>query len=296
MNRDPEVTIGICSRNEKDTIEHTMESVSAQDFAHELMEVIIVDDSDDGTFSIIQNYIPKMDLDVKLFRGLRKGLGRARNLVIEQARGKYIVWVDGDIVLPRDHVRKQVEFMERNPKVGICKARFFPIPQKGLPATLENLEFTAVSYLIGKEKTNDVPCYLAGGSIDRTKAVRQIGGFDTNIKGAGEDEEIEWRMAKAGWSVHTGSEAEYFEWRKRTWKSLWANHFWYGYGAHYLYHKKVRTVRYSSLLTGFSLSRVAYQLTHRRIAFLLPIQYYFKRVAWLFGLAKAHLDGYGHSE
>ncbi|MEM5867131.1 MAG: glycosyltransferase [Candidatus Aenigmatarchaeota archaeon] len=42
------------------------------------------------------------------------------NVVVKNASGKYIIWVDCDMILPKDHVQKQVEFMEQNPKVGIA--------------------------------------------------------------------------------------------------------------------------------------------------------------------------------
>jgi glycosyltransferase involved in cell wall biosynthesis len=289
----PVVTIGLCTRNEEHTITHTIDSIASQDFPHGSVELIIVDDSDDGTFSIIRNYVPKIDLNVKVFKGGRKGLSFARNMVINVAEGEYIVWVDGDIIIPIDHVRKQVEFMEQHPEVGIAKARFCAVPQNGLVPMLENLEWVAIEHLIRSKGAEDLPAYLAGGSIHRTKAIRQIGGFDTRIVGAGEDEEIEWRMYRAGWKVHSGTGALYYEWRKQTWKALWNNHFWYGYGAYYLYHKGVRTVKFFTLMSGFLFSRAAYQVTHNKLSFLLPAQYYFKRVAWLMGLAKAYLVGYG---
>jgi len=39
----------------------------------------------------------------------------------------------------------------------------------------------------------------------------------------------------------------------------------------------------------------AYKLTRQSVVFLLPLQYAFKKIAWYFGFAKAHFDGYGHS-
>jgi glycosyltransferase involved in cell wall biosynthesis len=285
------VTIGLCTRNEEHTIQHTLDSIASQDFPHKLIELIVVDDSDDSTFSIIKEYVSKMDFKVKVFKGYRKGLAFARNIVIENAEGEYLLWVDGDIIIPPDHVRKQVQFMEQHPEVGIAKASFHPLPQKGVVPTLENLEWVAVDYIIKSGGAN-VPSYLSGGSVHRVKALKQIGGYDTNIVGAGEDEEIEWRMSNSGWKVHFGTEACYYEWRKQTWKALWDNYFWYGYGAYYLYNKGVRTVKFSTLIGGFLLSRVAYQVTGKKLSFLLPIQYYFKRVAWFLGLAKAYLSGH----
>jgi glycosyltransferase involved in cell wall biosynthesis len=290
---EPVVTIGLCTRNEEKTIAHTISSIAAQDFSHDLMELVIIDDSDDNTFQLIQENVLDVDFEVKVLRGAKKGLGFARNTLIDLAKGKYIAWVDGDIMIPPDHIRRQVEYMELNQDVGIAKARFYAVPQKGLVPALENLEWVAIEHLIRSKGGEDLPSYLTGGSIHRTKAVRQIGGFDTKIVGAGEDEEIEWRMSNAGWKVHSGTGASYYEWRKQTWKALWDNHFWYGHGAYYLYHKKVRTLKFFTLMSGFLFSRIAYQLTHDKVSFLLPIQYYFKRIAWLMGLAKAYIAGYG---
>ena len=52
------------------------------------------------------------------------GLGVARQIVVDKACGKYIVWVDDDVTLPKDFVRKQVGYMEQNPHVGIAGARY----------------------------------------------------------------------------------------------------------------------------------------------------------------------------
>ena len=89
-------------------------------------------------------------------------------------------------------------------------------------------------------------------------------------------------------------EAKFFERRKNTWKDVWDQFFWYGRGAHFIFHNNIRTINPSRLLDAFSLSAVAYQLTGKKIAFLLPLQYFFKRIAWYVGYLKAHYEGYGH--
>jgi len=199
------------------------------------------------------------------------------------------------MILPLDHVCKQVKFMQLNPKVGIAGARFYGMPEKELVVKLQNLEWIAINYISRSESRLNTPCAVCGGSIYRTKAIRQIGGFDTNVTGAGEDEELEWRIIEAGWSVYKGTETFFFERRKKTWKAIWKQFFWYGYGAHYLIHKNKRAIRASQVLDGLLLSCVAFKLTYRKIAFLLPIQYYFKRIAWYFGFLSAHIKGYGHT-
>ena len=53
----PIVTTSISPRNTKPVIEEAMESALRQDFLHELMEAIFVDDgSKDDTFSVVESF------------------------------------------------------------------------------------------------------------------------------------------------------------------------------------------------------------------------------------------------
>jgi len=295
MRKKTLVTIGICSRNSENTIRDAIESVLAQDFAKENMEIIFVDDSEDETLSIIRDYVSKKDVACSLFDGIRGGLSKARNTVVNNAKGDYIIWVDADMILPKDHTKEQVDFMELHPEVGIAAARFCGLPEKDLLVDLQNLEWIAINHIAEIKGTLNIPCVVCGGAIYRTEAIRQIGGFDEQIVGAGEDEEVELRISRAGWSTHKVTNACYFERRKKTWKAVWKQFFWYGYGAHFLFHHKKRTVKPSQVLDPLSLSSVAYRLTGRKTAFMVPLQYYFKRIAWYFGFLNAHLHGYGHN-
>ena len=290
------VTIGICSRNAIKTIKKAIDSVLSQDFAKEKMEIIFVDDSDDETSSIIKEYILKNKITCQLFEGIRGGLSKARNAVVNNAKGDYIIWVDSDMVLPSDHVRKQVDFMDSHPKIAIAAARFCGLPEKNFLVTLQNLEWIAINHLATIDGKLNIPCIVCGGAIYRTVAIKQIGGFDELIIGACEDEEIEIRLNNAGWSTYKVTDACYFENRKKTWKAVWKQFFWYGYGSHFLMHSNKRSVKASQVLDPFSFSSVAYRLTGKKIAFMVPLQYYFKRLAWSFGFLNAHLHGYGHNQ
>lgn len=288
------VTFGICSRNAKNTIVAAMNSIAAQEYPKENMEIIFVDDSDDETTSLIRDFISKKEIDSTLFYGINGGLSKARNVVVNNAKGDYIIWVDSDLVLPKDHVKKQIDFMDSHPQVGIAAARFCGFPEKSLLVELQNLEWIAINHLVETNGKLNIPCVVCGGAIYRTKAIKQIGGFDEQIIGACEDEDVELKIINAGWATHKVTDACYFERRKKTWNAVWKQFFWYGYGAHFMFHTKKRNVKASQVLDPFSLSSVAYRQTGRKISFLVPIQYIFKRIAWSFGFFNAHIKGYGH--
>ena len=134
-----QVSIGICIRNCEKTIDRVIHSIIQQDYPHKLMELIVVDDgSTDMTFNHVKRLTSKIGIYMKVYRQNWKGLGAARNIVVRNAKGKYIIWVDGDMELPKDHVRKQVEFMEKNPKVGAAKARYKSLNSAKNVVILEN--------------------------------------------------------------------------------------------------------------------------------------------------------------
>ncbi|MEM3769693.1 MAG: glycosyltransferase [Candidatus Bathyarchaeia archaeon] len=289
----PKVTIGICVRNCEATLRKTLNSVLNQDFPHELVEVIIVDDgSEDKTLNIALELASKIDMQVKVFSGKWMGIGPARNVVVDNAEGDYIIWVDGDMILPKDHVRKHVDFMERNPKVGIAKARHKVLPEENIVAFLEH-----VPYLIYDSKPKVLRSKLpgTGGSIYRTSAIKQAKGFDNNLRNAGEDQDAAYRVSKTNWLI-CQSPAFFYEKRVETWRTLLKKYVWYGYGNHDLYNKN-RDIFYltrmnplAGFITGVLYASVAYRLTKRKALILLPLHFFLKMSAWFFGFTKARMD------
>lgn len=294
MNCKPLVTIGLCVKNAEQTIYQAIESILDQDFPHILMELIVVDGhSEDKTLKIIRDALSGKKIQYEVFFE-DKGLGTARQIVVDNARGKYIVWVDGDMILNKDYVRTQVEFMERNPKVGVAGGKFKMLPNLNLVATVENIEWLVWDFESQNKPVLEPTRNYCGGTIYRVQAIKEAGGFDPNIKGSGEDLDAEHRISEAGWFLHFTTEALFHDNRKNTWQGIWNENFWYGYGSHYFLHKYMKRVSAFSFLEGLQRSSVAYKLTHRKIVFLLLLQYTFKKIAWCFGFTKAHIDGYGH--
>ncbi|MGB9615411.1 MAG: glycosyltransferase, partial [Fervidobacterium sp.] len=166
MEIKPIVTIGMCVRNCASTIKETIESVLNQDFPHELMEIIFVDDgSEDETLAIIKEYASKMNVRVKIFHHKWKGLGPSRNIVVSNAEGKYIVWVDGNMKLSKSYVKSQVKFMENNLAVGIAKGRYGLNDCEYHVSILENVPFFVFTYKNAGKPVEENPG--TGGSIYR---------------------------------------------------------------------------------------------------------------------------------
>jgi glycosyltransferase involved in cell wall biosynthesis len=292
------VTVGVCARNCENGVKQIVNRISSQDFPHENMEVLFVDDgSQDNTLFEILKIAPRMNMNYKVYNHTWKGLGYSRNVVLTNAQGDYIVWVDDGTIISKDYVRKQVEFMEKHPNVGIVQGFIGVYSGSNRVATLENMSRLVFGHKYAG-KTTKLPG--AGGSVYRVKAAKQVGGFNESIQGAGEDTGIAYRILSAGWQIHITQVEFFIEYNERL-KKVWNKSFWYGYGAHFTLHKhkELREILYKStplagFLEGVLTFSAAYRLTQKKIAFLLPIYYFSERIMWCIGFSKSHIDSYGH--
>ncbi|MCW4016280.1 MAG: glycosyltransferase [Candidatus Bathyarchaeota archaeon] len=301
MTNSPIVTLGLCIKNVDETIAKTMQSIISQDFPHHLIELIVVEGfSNDQTLSIVKDYLSDIDITYRIYRNIT-GLGAARQIVVDKAQSKYIIWVDGDMVLSNTYTRGQVEFMEKNPRVAVAAGKYGLCLGHGVVADLENLVYVVDSSC--GEKESSTYGYLPGteGAIHRVDAVRNSGGFDVNIKGAAEDTELVSRLVKTGWKLESTDEV-FVEFTRNSLLSLWTQYMWYGYGGHFVFHKDAHSISLlkmtpmAGFVAGLIRCKSGFKITHKKFSFLLPFHYTFKRVAWMAGFLKGHLTGYGHKK
>jgi len=91
------ITVGIPSYNEEQNIFNLLQSLDGQ---HSLIsEVIISDDSSDGTPGLVSDFARRSSLKIKLFHhDVRRGAAAAWNEIFQQATGDIIVLYDADTI------------------------------------------------------------------------------------------------------------------------------------------------------------------------------------------------------
>ena len=297
MKSNVKVTVGMCVKDAEATVREAMESVIDQDFPHELMELIVVDGCGrDKTPLIVKDCLDKIDIRYRIFRE-NEGLGHARQIVVDNASGDYIVWVDGDMVFSKDFVRKQVEFMEQNPNVGIAKGKYELSPGPDLLATLEIYSRAAAKladHSLEKARSKSLG---TAGCIYRVEAIRQAGGFDKGIKGYGEDWDAEYRTRAAGWSLCT-TQVQYRDYERLglTWKELWLRYWKRGYDLHDVFEKYRGVIKFyrmlppAAFLSGLFNSLTLYKLMREKVVFLMPLLNTLETTAWWLGFIRRRLD------
>jgi glycosyltransferase involved in cell wall biosynthesis len=135
-------------RNAERFLTESIESVLAQTFRD--FEFIIVDfGSTDNSKAIVSSYAAE-DSRIHLHEIPNCGLADARNAGCSRARGKYIAVMDADDVCLPARLALEVDFMEKNPQVGVMGGatewidgaggslgiRSFPVDDRDIKSTL----------------------------------------------------------------------------------------------------------------------------------------------------------------
>lgn len=106
--------------NRLNLVPETWTSIQAQTFMH--WEWIVVDDgsTDDGPQFIQQQ--ANQDKRIKLFFRTTgtKGPSACRNLGVQQASGKYLLFLDSDDIITPNCLEKRVEYLENNPELDFA--------------------------------------------------------------------------------------------------------------------------------------------------------------------------------
>jgi glycosyltransferase involved in cell wall biosynthesis len=113
----PTFSVIIPAHNEEHCIGRCLRSVLTQDEMVSRYEVIVVNNaSTDATAEIVNKEFP----EVRLINEPRKGLPIAYNRGASEAKGDILMFVDADMILPRNHLKKMMnEFTNDSKLVAI---------------------------------------------------------------------------------------------------------------------------------------------------------------------------------
>jgi hypothetical protein len=112
----PRVSVVVPAYNLARFLARAIDSALAQDWPAEALEVIVVDDgSTDETPQVLAGYGER----IRAIRQPNGGLVRAVDRGLAEVRGDYVALLDADDEWPADRLRRQVEFLEAHPRVGL---------------------------------------------------------------------------------------------------------------------------------------------------------------------------------
>lgn len=199
----PYFSVVICTRNRKEVLKSAVDTLDAQDYPSRGYEILIVDDgSTDGTGEMISSLSTRCAL-----RYLRKewsGRAATRNSGIREAAGDVIIFVDDDILAPRDFVAEHARYHRSYPRSIV----------RGPIINVEKHEFPSEKRAGIGDYSQAFFC-TCNVSVSRAELL-DIGGFDETFLEYGfEDNEIGWRLRLGGLNVRFNMKAIVYHYKPR---------------------------------------------------------------------------------
>lgn len=205
-------------------------------------EFFLVDnDSRDGIEEVIREQFSWVNL---IMSPKNVGLGAGVNLALPGARGKYVMWLNPDLVIEPGELDTWVEWMEAHPDVGVSGPRLMnadgtdqescyqfpnpliPILRRTPLGKLPGLSGIVSRYRmegLDRTKEHDVDWVLGAAHLTRRETLEKIGRFDERFFLYFEDADVCRRVWLAGQRVVYTPVARilhYYQKQSQT-KTLW---------------------------------------------------------------------------
>jgi poly-beta-1,6-N-acetyl-D-glucosamine synthase len=188
------ISVVIAARNEAKRITRLLECLAKQDYPHDRMEVIIVDDrSRDRTFKLVERFIQERNLDnfriisLRLI-GLRGSKKNAIRYGVLDAKGELVVVTDADCA-PGPGWLKAFSREFRAFEATMLAGPVLLEPLKGFAGAFQEMEFLSLVGSGAGATAAGVPVFCNGANMAfRRSAFSEVGGFKGNEKYASGDD------------------------------------------------------------------------------------------------------------
>jgi len=225
----PFVSLVMSLRNEEKFLPRSLAAVEEQDYPKELYELIAVDGgSTDRSVEILKAFPFSMS-HTTLATGRNLTIPAAMNLGIRAARGDIIIKLDAHGYASKNFVRGIAERLSAQPDLGAVGGC---IVQLGETRAAEANGWARTSIFgVGKgpytagQQEGYVASVQCGGY--RREVLDKVGTFDEEI-GVGEDDELNWRVVKAGYRILFTPAIEFSYYARSTLRALFRQYLWYG--------------------------------------------------------------------
>ncbi len=207
----PDLSISIVNTNNRDVVRDCLHSIG--EATHRIRyEILVVDNaSTDGSAAMIQAEFP----EVVLLRNEHKlGFSTNHNKALAQAKGRYVLILNDDVIVLDGALDQLVEFMDNHPEAGATGPKFLNPDGTNQPAFASF--GTPFSELVVQpwrrwfspgrwdlDKTTAVDSVGGACMLVRREAAQQVGLLDTAFDPL-YAEERDWcyRISRRGWQIY----------------------------------------------------------------------------------------------
>ncbi len=204
-------TVIIVSYRSRRTIASTLDALEdARDGG--FVEIVVVDNaSDDGTADFVATAYPFVTL---IRNPENSGFGRGCNLGFAKAASPYLLLLNPDAVIRRDSIQMLIDFMDRNPRAGICGPAVrwssgelqasgdLPNPLAVIAAPLfPRWAMRARRLILPGDEPRSTSWICGSIMLLRKSMIDEIGPFDPRFFLYFEETDLCYRARRDGWEV-----------------------------------------------------------------------------------------------
>jgi N-acetylglucosaminyl-diphospho-decaprenol L-rhamnosyltransferase len=214
---EPDLTVVVLSWNTRDLTLRALAAVGPACAPYRVRTICVDNASGDGTAAAVRTAMPSVEV---IENPSNLGYARGNAAATPRLAGRHAVFLNSDTEAPPGSLAHVVAYLDKHPRVGIASPRLVGEdgrPQRaawGIPTPWALLhQYTPLGWLgIGREATRRQraveerhgPVEAVSGAClaARREAFDALGGFDAGYAFYGEDVDLCWRAARAGWEVH----------------------------------------------------------------------------------------------
>lgn len=213
------ITVAICTYNGANQVPEVLGHLRVQqNLADVEWEVLVVDNnSTDGTAEAVQRYRETWDrpAELRVVTEKQQGITHARQRAIDEAKGRWVAFLDDDNLPARNWVAAACRFADVHPDAGAFGGQIHGLFEEEPPNS-----FGLVSPLFALNDRTEEICYSAGdglqfGAPGAGLVVRKLAwkesvpetglelmGPTGNSRGTlGEEFELQWYLYQNGWEI-----------------------------------------------------------------------------------------------
>lgn len=236
-----EISVVVCAKNAAATIDRCLRAISEN---QPLEIIMIIDvDSTDATLQISERYTDM------IYSNEGKGLGYARQIGAEKARGDFVAYIDADTRLPdADALAIMLKELKGNGWVAIHAQLVDPTHNKAYWQEAEDFHFRNRFNKAGeRRRIRTAVCLICRDIVLNYE-------FDPFFKRTGEDADFFYRVRKDGHRFGVSSVAAY-HYHRSSFREFVRQRIWYGKAAaRFIWkHKSIREIVFPTALIFFGI-------------------------------------------
>lgn len=230
------VSFIVVAFNAGDKLRTLIQDLKKQDYDHNKVEVIFVDsNSTDNTKKIMEDFknSDSTFLRICILDNPKRILPCGWNIALKESKGDLIIRVDAHSSIPSDFIRKNVEAIKRGEKIVGGQRISIIDENNSWQKTLLIAETSLFGSGIASYRRTNEKKYvntLAHAAYSR-EVFKTVGGYDERLART-EDNEIHYRMRRAGYKFLLDPEIKSYHYARNTFskmlKQKYMNGYWIG--------------------------------------------------------------------